>query len=253
MFESLPDIALLIGAGLLAGTMNALAGGGSFVTFPALILVGVPSVSANMTSTLALFPASLAAAFAYRKEFRDFGGVSIKILMPISLVGGLLGAALLLLTPSSTFDAVVPWLLLVATVIFALGARIAAVLRHVVHLGRVSLLIAQFVLGIYAGYFGGAVGLMMMATWSVFGVVDLHAMNAAKSLLVGATNTIAVIVFIFAGGLHWPYAIVLGCAAIVGGYVGARFARRVPQAKLRIAINCLNALITALFFWRAFG
>jgi uncharacterized protein len=251
--DHLMSYVLVASAGLVAGTMNAVAGGGSFVTFPALVLVGVPSVGANMSSTFALFPASLASAYAYRKEFTDLGGVSIKILLPISLVGGFLGALLLLLTPSSTFDALVPWLLLVASLVFAFGQRASKALQRFVHLGVRSMIVGQFMLGIYAGYFGGAVGLMMMATWSLFNITDLHAMNAAKSLIVGSTNTLAVGLFIYAGGIDWLFALIMLCGALVGGYLGAYYARRLPQKELRLAINCLNLLITILFFWRAFG
>jgi uncharacterized protein len=244
---------IVAGAGLIAGTMNAVAGGGSFVTFPALVVVGVPSIAANMTSTFALFPASLASAYAYRHEFRDLEGVSLKILLPLSFIGGIIGALLLLWTPSSTFDALVPWLLLMASLVFAFGQQASSLLKRFVHLGAGAMMVAQLLLGVYAGYFGGAVGLMMMAAWSLFNMTDLHAMNAAKSLIVGSTNTIAVCLFIYAGMISWLYALVMLCGSFAGGYWGAYYARRLPQKELRIVINCSNLLITMLFFWRAFG
>jgi hypothetical protein len=244
---------LLFGAGLLAGAMNAAAGGGSFVTFPALVYAGVPSTPANMTSTVALFPGSFASAYAYRNDFRPFGSVPITRLMAISVVGGVVGALLLSFTSSRAFDFIVPWLLLIGTVAFAFGRKFGDWLRKRVQLGAGTLLVAQFLLGIYGGYFGGAVSIMMMAVWSLFGTVDLLAMNAAKSLLVGATNAVAVVIFIAVGTVWWPQALVMLVAAVIGGYGGARFARRVDQNKLRIYISIMNSCITAAFFWKVFG
>ena len=244
---------LLFIAGLIAGTMNAAAGGGSFVSFPALVFTGVPSVAANMTSTVALFPGSFASAIAYRKDFRSFERASMKVLLPVSLAGGVVGALLLLFTSSKTFDVLVPWLLLMGTLAFAFGRQAGDWLRQRLAIGTKALIGAQFLLGVYGGYFGGAVGLMMMAVWSLFGVGDIHAMNAAKSLLVGATNTIAVVCFVIAGGVYWPQALVMLVAAVIGGYIGARVARRLDPKRLRLGISCLNVVITALFFWRTYA
>src|SRR5262249_29196463 len=141
------DTTLLFGAGLLAGAMNAAAGGGSFVTLPALVAVGVPSVEANASSTVALFPGRLASAVAYRGDFTPLGFLPIRILILVSLIGGLAGAMLLLLTPARAFDAIVPWLLLVGSLTFALGGRAGAALRRVVRIGPPTLLACQFLLG----------------------------------------------------------------------------------------------------------
>ena len=243
---------LLFVAGLIAGSMNAAAGGGSFVSFPALVFTGVPSVAANMTSTVALFPGSFASAYAYRHDFRSFERASIGVLLPVSLAGGVTGALLLLFTSSKVFDAVVPFLLLTGTLAFAYGRQAGDWLRTRLPIGTKSLIAGQFLLGIYGGYFGGAVGLMMMAVWTVFGVGDLNAMNAAKSLLVGATNTVAVVCFVVAGSVFWPQALVMLVAAVIGGYFGARVARRIDPKRLRLGISCLNVVITALFFWRTY-
>jgi uncharacterized membrane protein YfcA len=242
---------LLMGAGLLAGAMNAAAGGGSFVTLPALIAAGVPSVAANASSTVALFPGSFASALAYRDDFRRFEGVSVRTMLAISMAGGLAGAVLLMMTSSRVFDVVVPWLLLVGTLAFAFGRRLGAALRKRVRIGPRVVLAGQFVLGVYGGYFGGAVGIMMMAMWSLVGIDDIRAMNAAKSLLVGATNAVAVICFVAAGLVWWPQTGAMLVAAVVGGYGGARVARRIPPATLRVGISVFNALMTAVFFWRA--
>ncbi|MGE5537589.1 MAG: sulfite exporter TauE/SafE family protein [Gemmatimonas sp.] len=244
---------LLAAAAFVAGAMNSAAGGGTFVTFPALVFTGVPSVGANATSTVALFPGAVTGSLAYMGEFRDVHGVSVKALLPVSIFGGFLGALLLLLTPVRMFDAVVPWLLLLAALAFAFGPKAAAMLRRFVRIGRVGLFVVQFVLAIYGGYFGGAVGLMTLATWSLFGATDLRSMNAAKTLLVGSMNTIAVVSFAVAGQVWWREAIVMAVAAALGGYAGARIARSVDPKRVRLFINCVNATVTAIFFYRAFG
>lgn len=230
--------------------MNAMAGGGSFVTFPTLVFAGVPSVNANVTSTVALFPGSFASAWAYRAEIGADEGLSVRKLLPVSLAGGLVGALLLLFTPVHTFDAVVPWLLLIGTLAFAFGRQAGAALRKVVRIGPVVLQSAQFLLAIYGGYFGGAVGLMMMAVWSLFGARDIHAMNAAKTLLVGVTNTIAVICFVLAGDVWWTPALVMLAGAVLGGYGGARLARRLDPRLIRLGITMVNVAMTIVFFLR---
>ena len=242
---------LLFGAGLLAGAMNAAAGGGSFVTLPALVAVGVPSVEANASSTVALFPGSLASALAYRDDLTPLGGLPLRTLIPVSVAGGLAGALLLLLTPAGAFDTIIPWLLLAGSLAFAFGGRAGAALRRVVRIGPPALLACQFLLGVYGGYFGGAVGIMMMAAWGLLGVSDIRAMNATKVVLVGATNAVAVVCFVLAGRVWWPETAVMLVAAVAGGYGGASLARRLPATALRAGIIAVNFLITAAFFFRA--
>jgi hypothetical protein len=244
---------LLMLAGFVAGAMNSAAGGGSFVSFPALVFAGVPSVAANATSTVALFPGALTGSWAYRHDFQRFEGISVRALLPVSVAGGLAGALLLLFTPTRTFDVIVPWLLLLGTTAFALGPKAAIALRRHAQIGPAALIAAQFALGIYGGYFGGAVGLMTLAVWSLFGATDIRAMNAAKTLLVGSMNSIAVVAFIIAGKVFWSEAIVMAVAAAIGGYAGARIARRVERQRIRIFINCVNVTMTIIFFIRAFG
>lgn len=158
---------MLFATGLLAGTMNAVAGGGTFITLPALIFAGVPSVAANESSTVALVPAALASGWAYRHDLKGFDGVSLRAMLAVSVAGGLAGALLLLFTPQRTFDALVPWLMLIGSLAFAVGRRVGAWLRPIVHIGTATLLFGQFILGIYGGYFGGGVGILMMAVWSL--------------------------------------------------------------------------------------
>ncbi|PPQ34580.1 sulfite exporter TauE/SafE family protein [Rhodopila globiformis] len=242
----------LVAAGLVAGSMNAVAGGGSFVTFPTLVLVGLPPIAANATSTVALCPGTLASTWAYRRELTGIGGISLRVLLPIGLAGGLSGAILLLITPGGLFDKVIPWLLLLATLTFLGGRRPGIWLRHYVCIGRPALLAAQFVISVYGGYFGGAVGLMMLAVWTLLETADLQAMAAARTLLVSTANASAVLCFILAGAVWWPEALAMMASAVAGGYYGARFARHLPPPVLRAFVVTLSAAVTAGFFVRAY-
>lgn len=241
---------LLSVVAFLAGAMNAVAGGGSFLTFPALVFTGVPSIVANASSTVALFPGSFASAWAYRDKFRNFDGISLPVLLAVSLAGGASGAILLLTTSQHTFDVVIPWLLLAASMIFAFGPRIAPRLAAVVTIGPRTLLMLQFIVAIYGGYFGGAVGIVSMALWSLLGHTDIHKMNAVKTLLVGTMNTAAVVCFVLAGKVWWPQTLVMMAAAIAGGYLGARLARRMNPKHIRAAVIVISFTVTAAFFLR---
>jgi uncharacterized membrane protein YfcA len=245
------DWILSISAGFIAGIANAIAGGGSFITFPALIFLGVPSVIANASSTVALFPGSLASSWAYRRELAPFGAVRLSALLLVSVIGGALGALLLLKTPVTGFDRIVPWLLLLATAAFAGGPQAGAALRRRIELGKTPILLLQFGLAIYGGYFGGAVGLMMMAVWGLLTEVDLKALNPAKTLLVAATNAVAVLCFILAGIVRWPETLAMLAAALLGGYAGALAGRRLPAGLVRGAVILITATMTLLFFWRS--
>ncbi len=244
------DTLLLFAAGCLAGGLNAAAGGGSFVGFPALVLVGLDPVTANASSTVALYPGALASLLGFRGQAMPPGPLSRRTLLAASLVGGFLGAVLLLETPSREFDLVIPWLLLLATLALAFGRRL---MGHAdIRVGPAPLLAAQIGLGIYGGYFGGAVGIMMMAAWSLLGLTDIKAMNKLKVLLVGATNTIAAITFVLAGAVRWPETLPLMLGGALGGYSGARVAIRLPAGVLRAFVIALTACMTAWFFRRAY-
>jgi uncharacterized membrane protein YfcA len=243
-------IVLLIAAAFAGGAMNAMAGGGSFVTFPALVYAGAPSISANATSTMALFPGYFSSAWAYRQDFQAPAGVSLRALIVVSLIGGAVGGVMLLVTPVHVFDAIVPWLLLLATALFAAGRPAAAWLRRYVTLGPVSLLSVQFLLGIYGGYFGGAVGIMMLAALGLFGMTDLNGMNGVKSLLAGTMNTVALLTFVVAAKIVWAAALPMLCGSTVGSYLGARLARRIPSNLQRIAIIVIGSAMTVAFFQR---
>jgi uncharacterized membrane protein YfcA len=247
------DLLMLFGAGMVGGAMNALAGGGSFVTLPALIAAGVPSVQANTSSTVALYPGGLASAWTYRDGLGPVCGVSTRRLLVVTLAGGFLGSLLLLLTPSSTFNVLLPWLLLFATLALAFGRGVGVVLRRHVRIGTGAMLAIQFVLGFYGGYFGGAVGLMMMAIWGLLGAVELKSLNAPRTLMVSAANTIAVITFIVAGAVRWPQTLAMLLGATLGGYAGARLGRVLPARLVRIATLLCTTAITLAFFVRTYG
>ncbi|MBI5130863.1 MAG: sulfite exporter TauE/SafE family protein [Rhodopseudomonas palustris] len=243
----------LLGAGVLAGAMNAMAGGGSFVTLPALMSAGVPSVLANASSTIALYPGGLASAWVYRDGLSRVAGVPLRPLLLATLTGGLVGALLLLWTPTSLFDRVLPWLLLVATLALAFGRRLGPLLRARFRTGLVALLAIQFLLGIYGGYFGGAVGLMMMAAWNLLDGADVKALNPPRTLLVSAANTVAVLCFIGAGAVRWPQALSVAGGALVGGYLGAVLGKRLPAVVVRVATVLLATVMTIHFFIRAYS
>jgi uncharacterized membrane protein YfcA len=244
----------LVGAGFLAGALNSVAGGGTFVTLPALTLAGLPATVGNASSTVALFPATLASSWAYRDDVQPLEGVGTGGLLTASLAGGLTGALLLLSTPERAFTLIVPWLLLAATIALASGARLGQALRSVgLRMGRRSLLIAQFVLGIYGGYFGGAVGLMILAVWTLFTRVELQSMTPLRILMVAAANGVAVICFALSGNIHWRETLVVMAGGIAGGYLGAHAGRRLPASVVRALILAITIVTTAGFFLRANG
>jgi len=245
--------ALLAIAGFVAGVMNSVAGGGTFVTFSTLVFTGVPSVVANASNAVALFPASFASAWAYRSDFKNFEGVSFKAMVAVSLVGGILGALLLIYTPETTFDELVPWLLLFATLIFAFGPKIVPRLRTWFTIGPFALLTIQFGVGVYGGYFGGAMGIVMLAVYSLFGLTNINTMNATKTLMSGFINGISLLVFVGAGKIVWPQTTVILLAAIVGGYYGAKIARGLDPAHVRAGIIAIASLVTLAFFIRVFA
>ena len=241
---------LLVVAGLIAGTMNAIAGGGSFIGFPAMVLAGLPPVAANATNTVALFPGTIASTWAYRSALRGIAGISLRVLVPVTLAGGVVGAILLLITPGAAFDRVIPWLLLLATLTFAAGPRPGQWLRQRVRIGRGTLLTTQFVLAVYGGYFGGAIGLMMMAVWTLIDPSDLKVLAGSRTFLVSTANGAAVVCFLVAGVVWLPEMLAMMVSAIAGGYLGARFALYLPAPVLRVMVVVLSAVVTVGFFVR---
>ena len=243
---------LLCAAGLLAGAMNALAGGGSFIALPALIAAGLPSVSANASSTVALYPGSVASVWVYRDQMGRVEALPLWPSLIATLIGGLCGALLLLWTPSSLFDRVLPWLLLAATLTLTFGPQLGPALRARFQAGAMTVVTIQFLLGIYGGYFGGAVGLMMMAVWSLLATADLKSLNPPRTLMVTAANTIALLCFVIAGAVRWPETLAVALGAAAGGYGGAVLGRRLPGRIVRLTTIILAAAITLAFFVRAY-
>ena len=240
-------------AGIIAGAMNALAGGGSFVSLPALIAAGLPPVQANASSTVALFPGGLASAWAYREDLAPVGSVPLRALLAATLAGGLCGAVLLLQTSSAAFAVVLPWLLLLASLALAFGRRIGEALRARCRIHPRAVLAVQFALGVYGGYFGGAVGIMMIAAWGLLDRRDLKQLNAPRTLLVSAANTVAVLVFVVAGAVRWPETLAMLAGAVAGGYGGAQLGRRAAPGVVRAITLFATSCITLAFFVKTYA
>jgi uncharacterized protein len=253
---SLETIVFLFFAGALGGALNSVAGGGSFVAFPALLFTGVPPIPANATNTIALWTGAAASGGAYRKRL----DVPRRVMVPLlaaSLVGGLAGAFLLLKTPAHTFMRVLPWLTLGATLLFAFGKKLAGGRKSIIeHDASPSALagatLFQLCVAVYGGYFGGGMGIVMLAMLAALGMTDIHAMNALKSVMGFVINGIAVVTFVIARAVYWRHGIVMIAGGIVGGYLGAHYAQKVPQAWIRMFVVLVGAGMTVYFFWKSY-
>jgi uncharacterized membrane protein YfcA len=239
----LPDASALV-----AGVMNAAAGGGTFLSFPALIAAGVAPIPANATSAAALWVGNLGGARGYQTELREQRGLIAPVFL-VSLAGGLAGAVLLVHTPSRIFERMIPWLLLFATVVFAVSPmlvrRKAGAPRH-----ATWQLVAQFLVAVYGGYFGAGMGILMLAILSFTGFPNFNAANAVKNLLSVAINGIALVPFVFARLIDWRFALPMAMVALIGGYGGVRVLRRVPSAYARAVVIAIGIGMTVVFFRR---
>jgi uncharacterized protein len=240
---------ILLVAALVAGLVNSVAGGGQLLAFPAMVFSGVPSVVANASSTVALFPGMFAASLAYRGHFKHLEGIPFKKALIASIAGGFVGALLLLLTPQSTFDVVIPWLLLFASAVFIFGRPVSMMFKKI-RIGTPALLTLQFVLAIYGGYFGGGMGIVLLGVWTLLGHTDIHALNAYKTLLAGALNGAAVVLFISTGTVAWHGTLIMLVGSIFGGFAGAHTARRMNPAHVRHVISVISVAVTIAFFAR---
>ena len=246
------DVIVLFFAAVLGQALNAVAGGGSFVTFPALLLAGVQPIEANATSTIALWPGALASAWGYRHDFTA-DRRTVVVLSVVSVLGGLVGAVLLLRTPEQQFRALIPYLLAFATLLFAaserVGARVGARAGDDEH-GRalVSVGLIQFAVAVYGGYFGGGIGIMMLAAFALMDVGNIHSTNGLKAVLGAVINGAAVVTFILAKLVVWKYAWVMIVASIVSGYVSAKIARRIDPKRVRWIVITVGVLLTVYFF-----
>ena len=246
---------MAVGAAFLAGTINSVAGGGTLVSFPVLIWLGLGSVTANATSTVAIWPGTVGSAWGYRRELRDAEPRFLVMIVP-SLLGGLTGAMLLRWTPTATFDRLVPFLILFATLLFTvqetvqrkLGTGDAAARRSTRWL--VGGMLFQLAVGLYGGYFGAGIGILMLAALSVLGLKDIHEMNGLKVVFGGSVNGIAAAYFIWARMVYWPYVLMMAVASILGGYFGAGTARRVGQKGVRRVVIAIGLGMAVSLFVR---
>ena len=241
-------------AAMAAGVMNSVAGGGSFFSFPALLLAGVPPIWANATSTVALWPGTMASAGAYRKKLPR----SARILVPLLLscfAGGFIGAGLLLRTPQATFMRLIPFLFLAATLLLAFGPR----LFKGVHARQedrapwpmvAGVALVQLAISVYGGFFGGGMGILILSLLNFLPLADIHAMNGVKTLLTSATNAAAIVTFVVAGIIVWPEAILMLVGAALGGYAGAHFAQKIDPARVRTFVVCVGFAMSFYFLWK---
>lgn len=252
---SLNEAGFLFLAALAAGAINSVAGGGSFISFPALLFVRIPPIDANATNTAAMWPGTIASTVAYWREMRQ--PRVRKLLPPLLLagfVGGIIGASILLRTPQATFMKMVPWLLLGATLLFVASGKITKWVRaQGEHAGRRRMLLVaglalELVISIYIGYFGAGAGILVLAMLALLDVGNIHAMNGMKTLLVSAVNLVALALFIHARVIVWPEAVVMLVGAAIGGYSGAYYAQKVDPAFLRRLVIVIGFGMSAYFF-----
>jgi hypothetical protein len=234
----LPHAALACGAAFIAGAINSVAGGGTLVSFPALIWLGLPSVTANATNTVAIWPGSLGGMWGYRREMSNTQPRMLALIAP-SLVGGITGALLLRWTPPAFFDELVPFLILFATLLFMVQEPIQRRLKtahpeaHKSTGWLIGAMIFQLLVALYGGYFGAGIGILMLAALSIMGLTDIHEMNGLKSFFAVCINGVAALYFVWAHMVHWPYALIMTVGAVAGGVGGAGIARRIGRTAVR--------------------
>ncbi|HKE29125.1 MAG TPA: sulfite exporter TauE/SafE family protein [Bryobacteraceae bacterium] len=252
------EIALLLSVAGVAGALNSIAGGGSFLSFPLLLFLGIPSVNANATNTVALWPGTIASTGAYRKA------LSVELLrrmLPLvasTLAGSLVGAWLLLHTRQHTFDKLVPWLLLAGTVLFSLRGRVTGWAAKPHQGGApaagnvVWITVAQGLLGVYVGYFGAGVGIVMLPLLVLMGVENIHSMSGLRTLIVTCGNAVAVAVFVLAHAVYWPQALLMTLGASAGGYAGAYWAQKMQPRTVSYLVITIGSAMSLFFFWKTY-
>jgi len=244
------ELVILCTAAFAAGGLNAIAGGGSFLTFPALVFTGIAPIAANATSAVAVFPGYASGALGFLKELRSFDrGLLIRLVL-LSVIGGVAGSLLLLVTPATVFNWVVPWLLLFATILFLLGGRISSWIEARGKAGSNGW-IATLLVSVYGGYFNGGLGIVLLALFSALGMRDLNLMNGLKNVLSFVLSAASVTTFALAGIVHWNEALIMMVAATIGGYVGARLARRMPAVMVKAIVVAVGLVMTIVFFARS--
>jgi uncharacterized membrane protein YfcA len=250
------QLAAIAAVSALSGAVNSIAGGGTLLTFPALLGLGVTPVSANATSTVALWPGSFASMLGYRQELRGAEQWALKLAVP-SILGGLTGAALLMATTDEQFRAIVPWLVFGATLLFAFQGRVMRWLRHytteVPHGPQPvaptrAMMLGQFAVSIYGGYFGAGAGIVMLAAFGLMGMTNIHRMNGLKNFNGICFNGIAAATFALKGLVNWPIALVMALGSSAGGYMMSGLAQKVPQSWVRGAVSLIGVASAVWLF-----
>jgi len=254
------QILALVASALGAGAMNAMAGGGTILTYPTLVFLGIPAIAANATSTVALLPGGVTSMFGFRREVAANRRWLRTLFLP-SLAGGIIGSVLLLRTPEKVFANLAPLLVLFATILF----MVRGVLARRLFPGRAegpvepedlstghwaAAWLLQFGVAVYGGYFGAGIGILMLALLGFLGLTNIHAMNGIKNFFNLCINVLAAGYFIWKGAVFWPQALVLAVGAALGGYAGARFSKRIGQEKARTAVIVIGLLVTAVLAWQ---
>ena len=249
------DGSLLLIAGFFGGMLNSIAGGGTFITFPALLFAGVPPISANATNTFASCSGYISGAFAFKKELRAHKDELPKYVL-ISLLGGMTGAWLLLQTPEALFREAIPWLLLFATLLFIFGSRLnrfirkfATSHRHAPAIGSLLLLLLLFAVCIYGGFFNAGLGIIILSYLALAGYADINAMNGLKLLTSTCVSLIAIALFIYDGAVAWLEGAIVLLGSLAGGYIAAHVSRRVSQAYIRNLVVLVGVSMTIYFFY----
>lgn len=252
----LHDAFILFPAALIAGIANSITGGGSFLSFPTLLLTGVPPIQANATNTAALWPGTVASTAAYWREVAAHLRL-LPLLTIVGIAGGLIGAKILLRTPQATFMRLIPWLMLVGTLLFIYGVRIAQWVRErTLHRPRASAVtraftvVLLFLITVYIGYFGAGVAILVAAVFALMGLESMHSINGLRTYLVSVSNLVAIGAFIAAGAILWPQALVMVSGAAVGGYAGAYLARKMDPHRVRHIVIFVGFAMSAYFFFR---
>jgi len=241
------ELSLLASASFIAGIINSIAGGGSFLTFPALVFTGMPTIAANATSAVAVFPGYLSGALGFSKELKEYPKSKFLLLITLSIMGGIGGSLLLLITPASVFSYIIPWLLGFATLLFAFGDFVAKWAKKNSNsngfLGNLTTLIVC----IYGGYFNGGLGIILLALFSTLGMRDIHLMNGLKNIMSFALSAASVVTFAIAGIVFWQQAIIMMIAATIGGYFGVVVARKLSKDTIRMIIVIIGLIMTVIF------
>lgn len=242
------EIIMLFATAFFAGIANSIAGGGSFLTFPALVFAGVPTIAANATSAVAVFPGYLTGALGFMKELKIYPKGQFALLIFISALGGILGSLLLLITPVSVFSFIIPWLLGFATLMFAFGNLISKWAKNTTGNTGFKGSLATLIVCIYGGYFNGGLGIVLLALFSTLGMRDINLMNGLKNGMSFALSFASVITFGLAGIIYWPQAILMMVGATIGGYCGAIVARKLSEKVIKTIIVAIGSIMTFIFY-----